>query len=197
MAKTTQNYGWTVPEASDPADVTVLSDAIESVDETIKGFMDGLKTQMLEAIYPVGSIYTSVKKVSPASFLGGTWEMLQETFLYATADEADTGATATAGAASHTHTTAGHTLTVAEMPSHTHTQEAHAHKLHMWSDAAATGSKVNAPASTSPLSSVTFTDSLAPKIKNTGGGAEHSHGDTGESSSMPPYMKVYMWKRTA
>ena len=30
-----------------------------------------------------------------------------------------------------------------------------------------------------------------------GKGYSHSHGDTGSSSSLPPYLAVYMWKRTA
>lgn len=30
-----------------------------------------------------------------------------------------------------------------------------------------------------------------------GGDGSHSHGDTGSSSSLPPYLAVYMWKRTA
>ena len=33
-----------------------------------------LKTALLETVYPVGSIYMSSEDVSPASFLGGTWD---------------------------------------------------------------------------------------------------------------------------
>ena len=32
------------------------------------------KSKMLDMCYPVGSIYTSTKNVSPATFLGGTWK---------------------------------------------------------------------------------------------------------------------------
>lgn len=35
---------------------------------------DGIKQLMLDMCYPVGSIYTSTKNVSPATFLGGTWK---------------------------------------------------------------------------------------------------------------------------
>ena len=34
-------------------------------------------------------------------------------------------------------------------------------------------------------------------VNSTGGGGAHSHGDTGSSSNLPPYLSVYMWKRTA
>ncbi|MBR5000898.1 MAG: hypothetical protein IKY08_02940 [Firmicutes bacterium] len=30
-----------------------------------------------------------------------------------------------------------------------------------------------------------------------GGGAGHTHGDTGSATNMPPYKAVYMWYRTA
>ena len=134
----------------------------------------------LDAVYPVGSIYLSTTATNPGALFGGTWEQIEDTFLLAA------GSTYSAGT---TGGEATHTLTQTEMPSHAHTQEAHAHRLHMWSDAAATGSKVNAPASTSPLSKASFTDSLAPKINSTGGGQAHNN--------MPPYLSVYVWKRTA
>ena len=31
----------------------------------------------------------------------------------------------------------------------------------------------------------------------TGGGAAHSHGNTGSASTMQPYLAVYIWERTA
>ena len=40
------------------------------------------------------------------------------------------------------------------------------------------------------------------QVTNTGSGQAHNHGDTGSNLSssqsiMPPYLTVYMWKRTA
>ena len=61
--------------------------------------------------YPVGSIYMSVNNTSPASFLGGTWEQIKDTFLLSAGDTYTNGSTG--GEATHT-------LTVDEMPSHTH-----------------------------------------------------------------------------
>ena len=45
-----------------------------------------IKTLLLDLIYPVGSIYQSIKDVSPATFLGGTWTKLSGQFLKAAAD---------------------------------------------------------------------------------------------------------------
>lgn len=62
---------------------------------------------LLDVIYPVGSIYQSMSATSPSSTIGGTWTQLK-TFLYGSTTANQTGGEAT------------HTLTVNEMPSHTH-----------------------------------------------------------------------------
>lgn len=39
--------------------------------------------ELLNKVYPIGSIYLSVNDTSPASILGGTWEKIQDRFLLA------------------------------------------------------------------------------------------------------------------
>ena len=41
---------------------------------------------MLEIVYPVGSIYISINDVSPAEVIGGTWQKIENKFLYGTSD---------------------------------------------------------------------------------------------------------------
>ena len=62
---------------------------------------------LLDIVYPVGSIYQSMSKTSPASLVGGTWTQIK-TFLYGSDTPKNTGGEAT------------HRLTVNEMPSHNH-----------------------------------------------------------------------------
>lgn len=62
---------------------------------------------LLDIIYPVGSIYHSMDATSPADFIGGTWTKIK-TFLYGADTANQTGGEAT------------HTLTVNEMPTHQH-----------------------------------------------------------------------------
>ena len=140
--------------------------------------------EMLLANYPIGAIYLSVNSTSPASLFGGTWEQLKDRFLLGAGSTYSNGATG--GSASHTHTTADHTLTIAEMP-------AHFHQFQGWWRTDHTGDKIVASyefiAGDSPS-----TDSAA---MPTGGSQPHNHGNTGSSSNLPPYLAVYMWKRVS
>lgn len=38
---------------------------------------------LMDIIYPVGSIYMSTNNISPASFIGGTWAQIQDAVLAA------------------------------------------------------------------------------------------------------------------
>ena len=70
------------------------------------------KAWLLDAFYPVGSIYQSVNSTSPATlFGGGTWERIEDKFLLAA------GGTYAAGS---TGGEASVSLTVEEIPSHNH-----------------------------------------------------------------------------
>lgn len=174
----------------------------------------------IDMIYPVGSIYMSVNNVSPGTFLPGTsWTQITDTFLLAAgstyAADDGTHTTAIGGSAttslsesnlpSHTHTytappsaTGSHTLTVSEIPAHYHAMR---YSTGSTSGAgyAWTGSK---------YSWTSATESSA-GMKGAGGGGGHSHTISGTSSTtgakgsgtafsnMPPYLTVYMWKRTA
>ena len=71
-----------------------------------------LQADLLNKVYPVGSIYMSVVNVSPASFLGGTWQAIEQGRMLMAAGSSWQAGT-TGGAAYHT-------LTVQEMPAHDH-----------------------------------------------------------------------------
>lgn len=137
------------------------------------------KSEILDVIYPVGAIYMSVNSTSPQTLFGGSWEQIQDRFLLAAGSTYSAGSTG--GAASHYHTTADHTLTIDEIPSHSHT--------------------FNNADNESSTSMWAYLNSYRTSSKNstdtTGGGQPHNHGNTGSSSNLPPYLSVYVWKRTA
>ena len=120
-------------------------------------------------IYPIGSIYMSVNNTSPSTLFGGTWVQIKDTFLLSAGD------TYTAG---DTGGSATHTLTVDEMPSHKH-------RLGVPNTTAST---MGYPVNQSGNTKFAFNGGSA-LMEETGGGQAHNN--------MPPYLAVYMWKRTA
>lgn len=59
------------------------------------------QSDIFKTIYPVGSIYISTTETSPASFIGGTWEKIQDKFLLASGSYA---LGTEGGSTSHNHT---------------------------------------------------------------------------------------------
>ena len=66
---------------------------------------------LLDKIYPIGSIYISTHNTNPSTLFGGSWQQIKDTFLLSAGDTYVAGATG--GEATHT-------LTIDEMPSHNH-----------------------------------------------------------------------------
>lgn len=125
-----------------------------------------IKSQLLNSIYPIGSIYMSATNTNPGSTLGGTWERIQDKFLLASGSLYSAGSTG--GEATHK-------LTVDEMPSHNH-------------NAYLSGGSL-ASAAGRLLFETAAGQEFYNSIKSTGGDKPHNN--------MPPYLAVYVWKRTA
>ena len=75
----------------------------------------GIKN-FLDAVYPVGSIYMSVKSTNPGTLFGGTWAAIAQGRCLVGVDSSDSDF----NASEKTGGEKKHTLTVAEMPSHNH-----------------------------------------------------------------------------
>lgn len=194
--------------SSEPVYVYPLTTADQViVDETNNTRLDTIVNtvnDLINIVYPVGSIYMSVNEVSPRSFLGGTWERITDRFLLAAGTSYAAGSTG--GAASVT-------LTAAQMPRHGHNvclwnANNTNYDAYQWNDAgngavqATKGGRLPSlswqatefkTAGTSTLggdwSSGLGTGDIAGPTTTSGGGAAHNN--------MPPYLTVYMWKRTA
>lgn len=138
-----------------------------------------------QGAYPVGSIYLSVTDANPAALFGGTWERIsQGRFLIgAGANVANTTNYWGEYHAGKENFPAGemggeveHTLTVDEIPAHTHSERLEWSNTKAWG-LTGTGEGANAVVDQGGVTG------------STGGGKPHSN--------MPPYLVVYMWKRTA
>lgn len=138
-------------------------------------FQETTVTSLLNLMYPVGSIYLSVNSASPQTLFGGTWVQLEDRFLLGA------GSAYTAGA---TGGEATHKLTVSEMPSHIHDWKGYS-GLASVNDSAANKFPINGNSSWK-----------AQSFYSTAKGPQSAGGDTAHNN-MPPYLVVYMWKRTA
>ena len=125
---------------------------------------------VLDNVYPVGSIYMNVNSTNPGTLFGGTWEQIQGKFLLGMSSSYPAGSQG--GEASHT-------LTMSELPKHTHSIIGYSPSGNDYS-----GSDADL--------SFTYNNTM------TGwSGRTASAGDSQAHNNMPPYLSVYIWKRTA
>ena len=87
MSSTSPNMGLTLPDVNDEVTDTIADLAANFT--------------ILDAIYPVGSIYLSTASTNPGTFLGGTWSRIQDRFLLGCSSTYPAGTTG--GAATHRH----------------------------------------------------------------------------------------------
>lgn len=87
------------------------------------------KKDIVDLIYPVGSIYISMNSTNPSTLFGGTWEAFGQGRVLIGAGTGNDGSTSLSFTAGSTGGEYKHTLSVSEMPSHTHTQNAHNHTV--------------------------------------------------------------------
>lgn len=155
--------------------VTTLAGAFEQLNTAVATLNATklAKAELLDAVYPIGSLYMSVNAADPNTLFGGTWERLKDRFLLAAGDTYAAGATGGEAA---------HTLTVEEMPSHNHSLSDPIDK-----NSIKLGSMTGDANWALTKRAASYDYNLT--TNNTGGGAAHNN--------MPPYLTVYMWKRTA
>lgn len=124
--------------------------------------------RLLDAIWPVGSVYISVTDTSPEALFGGTWQRIEDRFLLAAGDSYPLGSTG--GEAQHA-------LTAAELPQHTHGYDY-------------TGqSDVTGVTAIRVYDGDSRLNEYKGKATSNCGGQAHNN--------MPPYLAVYAWTRTA
>ena len=139
------------------------------------------KGSLLDLIYPVGSVYLSMVNASPATFFGGTWQLLPAKYLMSAGAVYSGGAEG--GHSTHTHSTGSHSLTVDELPSHRH-DIAGSYGYGEYAETTAFGGGAT------PAGGMMHS-------QYAGSGAAHSHGNTESADNDPLYVAVFAWKRTA
>ncbi|EAX77917.1 hypothetical protein TVAG_276780 [Trichomonas vaginalis G3] len=147
-----------------------------------------LKTEILQTLYPIGSIYTSMNSTRPEVVLGfGTWTQILERFLYCANSSKETGGSKR--------------ISVDNLPPHTHTGTTnfsgdHSHSLRdhpLYNSEYEAGYDVLSP---------DYNHSAKKTFRQTEPGGNHQHTFTTTSTGrgkkyMPRYMTVCAWYRIA
>jgi hypothetical protein len=157
--------------ATDGTDPSLATGITALQVRTLIGAAEAATTATLLAVYPVGSIYTSVVATSPATHFGGTWAAMAAGRVLVGLDPDDVDFDTIEG----TGGAKTHQLTISEMPAHSHS---------------VTYEEVdNVGQTTHPAGTIPGEPSLAIDTGSTGGGQAHT--------IVQPFLTVYMWKRTA
>ena len=190
-----------------------INASIEEVNENIENKADKTHTHMIgdvsglvDAIYPVGSIYMSVNNADPSLLFGGTWQQIEDTFLLASGSTyaaGDTGGSADAVVVKHNHT---------QNP-HNHTQNGHSHtpasgRSFMtaptgsgWNEIAGSnisGSGYHYVATQDKSNYNVWVAQTANKTATNQAqtATNQESGVDGTGKNLPPYLAVNVWKRT-
>ncbi|MGN0797256.1 MAG: phage baseplate protein [Christensenellales bacterium] len=150
---------------------------IDGVEQTVGSNRQFAQSQIdaLKMLYGVGSIYMSVNSTSPASIFGGTWERIKDRFLLGSGDSY--GAGATGGSASVT-------LTGDNLPNILQVGQ---------NNSGVTKSMNGTPWSNQQYASNAWIITQKSYLNEVGNNYDYNL----PHDNMPPYLAVYIWKRTA
>ncbi|EAX81267.1 hypothetical protein TVAG_411650, partial [Trichomonas vaginalis G3] len=145
-----------------------------------------LKTEILQTLYPVGSIYTSMNSTNPSEVLGfGMWKQIVDKFLYCARYSKQTGGSKK--------------IKEANLPPHTHTGTTnfsgdHSHSLRdhpLYNSEYEAGNDVLSP---------DYNHSAKKTFRPTEPGGNHVHTFTTNPTGlgkdyMPPFVTIFAWYR--
>lgn len=145
-------------------------------DDKSKYNLDDFRADLLNAIYPVGSIYMSVNSTNPGTLFGGTWVAwsVGRVPVGINPNDADFNSSQKTGGAKTI------TLTQNHLPAHSHSYTILEDSFTEGTAGSGSGRGVVTGATTASRSGTTG---------STGGGQYFTN--------LQPYIVCYMWKRTA
>ncbi len=164
---------------------------------------------LLDLTYPVGAIYLSVSATSPASLFGGTWVSFGQGRMLAgmNASDGDFNTVEKSGGSkdlqSHSHSLSSGTVSTKSLTGTflnvaVQSSSSDVSATGILTERDATGEVVGYATSSKSANGTSYTDGFVID-------ASHNHTLSGNTSStgagsagnLPPYITVYMWKRTA
>lgn len=177
------------------------------------------KVPILNLGFPVGAIFLSVNPTNPSTYLGGTWVQIKDTFLLACGDIYEAGdeggesevllTGAQSGIKAHKH---DFTQPSIDLGSHYHETSGNGEYFVTSKESSANNTRVDYSNSgnrmvdgSTDVSEAHFrhwkkTNTVNLGTKTATGGAVRNataQDATEAHNNMPPYLAVYVWKRTA
>lgn len=148
-----------------------IKDVSKSVLQSWLGISD---SDLLNKIYPVGSVYITYNNNNPGNFLGGTWEQFGQGRTLIGQGTGNDGSTSMSFSANVEGGEYNHTLTIDEIPSHAHRYTV-----------------TYGGGGSSALTQYYNSKANQGNLPTTYVGGSKSH------NNLSPYIVVYFWRRTA
>lgn len=183
-----------------------------------------LSQEILNVIYPVGSVYLTINDVNPQTLFGGTWVKCSGGFIYGSTGTGTSGDNGNGSGTSVSSSGSGNTgstsLSVSQMPSHNHSITIDSKYLtgdlnSLYGSSGVSplrnNCKVSGVFSRNNTTTINTPGYVATKgyglhidvshnhsasSGNTGSGSGHTHTVSNHSHTIP-YFSCYIWKRTA
>ncbi|KAI5512091.1 phage tail repeat-like family [Trichomonas vaginalis G3] len=185
ILKTKADTGWVSGCLDLKADKEYVNENYAKKSE-VNDVITSMKNEILQTLYPVGSIYTSMNSTNPATVLGlGEWKQIVDKFLYC---------------ARYSKTAGGSKkINIENLPPHTHTGTTnfsgdHIHSLRdhpLYNSEYYAGNDVLSP---------DYNHSAKKTFRPTEPGGNHSHTFTTNPTGlgkdyMPPFITLFAWYR--
>lgn len=147
---------------------------------TLKTQVSAIKKEILETLYPINSIYITMDGINPKTRFGfGTWSLIQDRFLVG-AGSTVPDVNLTGGSWNHSHA-----LNNCYVPMYIGSQNMYYR------------SKENANFNTTIKKDIGAVGSYVAETSTGMSRGIAIDGSTDTNNSLPPYISVYIWKRTA
>ena len=198
FVKQTNNELVELPLCAEQLGTSTIGSTSEPVylDAGIPKACSGLKSMILDLVYPVGSYFITESSnfnttTKVANHFGGTWTRVEGRFLYGSSSAGGTGGSNNAVVVSHSHTFTGNNQTgyfSDAVGSWAHDSVGNFTVNGVFSAGSKTG-EIGSSGSSIKKFGVNF--SMTPT------GTISTEGNSGTNANMPAYRTVYMYRRTA
>lgn len=138
--------------------------------------------------FPIGSIYLSLSSTNPSTYFGGTWELIKDKFLIGAGGSYS--ANATGGSTSHNHgyRVGFHPYYGVLIGNDNNAISLYDYEAGSWKNGESDSGMPDTGVGNTCINSASKSQSSA----------KYSvYAKTTNTSSIPPYLAVYMWRRTA